>query len=413
MSFFGLLFISLIIQIKNVNASESIQARIGNQYFDTLEDAIIAASSTDTVVLTNNVVLEETLQINKTVNINLNNHNIEANEKVFFIQGGSLNLSGTGKILETKPNYGAIMIKGSSNSNNVNYSTVSVGKDVTLEGWSGIFINHDNNTAYGILVNMNGSINAINDVDGGTGIGIYVNGNIKNDYNCPIINLSNTTRIVSTGNGIYAAGCSTYNINGAYIEGVEAALGIKAGSFNIDNGNFIGIGPDKTPTSGNNNGIYASGAAIQIESNSKYNGNIEIIIKNGVFESKYSNVIYEYVTNGNSTQVKNIDINGGLFTANSGKDVFSLSDNFKNKYQKFIDGGTYSSDPSNFIKSGYAVAKNSDSRYEVISSTLAVFAQDETSNTTTTFIIIVVFAVVLGFLNKNKIINLFKSIKRN
>jgi len=409
------LFISLLIQIPNIKASESILARIGDRYFDTLEEAILQASSTDIIILTNNVTLEETLEINKTVNINLNNHNIEADEKVFFVQGGSLNLSGNGKVLETKPNYGAIMLKGSNDPNKVDYSTVSVGSGVTLEGWSGIFINHENNTAYGILVNMNGNIKAVNDVSGGTGIGIYVNGNIKNDYNCPIINLSNTTKIVSSGNGIYATGCALYNINGAYIAGVESALGIKAGSFNITDGNIIGIGPDKTPTSGNNNGIYASGTAIQIESNSNYNGNIELVIKNGIFESKNSNVIYEYVTNGNSTQVKNININGGSFISNSGKNVFSLSDNFKNTYQKFIDGGTYSSNPTDFIKNGYTVVKNSDLKYEVISNTIAVFAQNDanTVTKTITILIMVIFLFILIILNRSKILDLFKLNKRN
>ena len=159
-------------------------------------------------------------------------------------------------------NYGAIMLKGSTNREDEDYSIVNVSKDVTLEGWSGIFINHYNNTGYGILVNMNGSINAVYEIDGGNGTGIYVNGNIQHEDNSPIINLAKTTKITSTGNGIYAAGYATYNINGAYIEGKESGLGIKSGEFNIIDGTILGTGEDKTPTSGNNNGINASGSAI-------------------------------------------------------------------------------------------------------------------------------------------------------
>jgi len=168
------------------------------------------------------------------------------------------------------------MLIGSDDSTKENFSTVSVDSGIILEGWSGIFINHYNKTGYGILVNMNGTINAVDDTTGGSGIGIYVNGNIQNQNNSPIINLGKTAKITSTGNGIYAAGYATYNINGAHIEGKESGLGIKSGNFNINNGTILGTGEDKTPTSGNNNGINPSGVAIQIESNSGYTGNIEL-----------------------------------------------------------------------------------------------------------------------------------------
>ena len=39
------------------------------------------------------------------------------------------------------------MLKGSNDKSKKNYSTINIGKDITLEGWSGIFIDHnDNNT---------------------------------------------------------------------------------------------------------------------------------------------------------------------------------------------------------------------------------------------------------------------------
>ena len=186
------------------------------------------------------------------------------------------------------------MIKGSEEPSKENYSTVSISKDVTLEGWSGIFITHENYKAHGILVNINGTIKALDDTSGGPGAGIYVNGNIQHENNSPIINLTNTSKITSTGNGIYSAGYATYNINGSYIEGIESALGIKSGVFNIKNCTIIGTGDDKTPTNGNNNGINPSGTAIQIESNKNYKGNIELNIESGKIESKKSYTIYEY-----------------------------------------------------------------------------------------------------------------------
>lgn len=361
------IFIFLFSYTLNVKADNNIAARIGNNFYNTLEEAILAAKSNDIITLTRNISLNEGLIINKNVNINLNNYNIEAKERVFLVQGGSLNLTGNGLVKEAKPNYGAIMLKGSTDPTKEDYSTISIGSGVTLEGWSGIFINHENNTGYGILVNMNGNINALNDTSGSNGAGIYVNGNIQHQNNSPVINLNDTTNINSTGTGIYAAGYATYNINGAHINGEQSGLGIKSGVFNIIDGTITSTGEDKTPTSGNNNGINPSGVAIQIESNDGYAGNIELNIGDGTFKSENSNVIYEYTVNGNETNVKSIDIENGTFISNANKPVISVSDSFANLHSGFIEGGTYSSDPTSYLKTGVNSTKNSNNLYEVVS----------------------------------------------
>ena len=365
----------------------------------------------DTISLTNNITLDETLNINKTVNINLNNFDIKAEEKVFTVQGGTLNLSGKGMIYESKPNYGAIMVLGSNDSNDNNYSTVNVGKDITLDGWSGVFINHNNGTGYGIVINIDGGINSVADSNGVTGAGVYVNGNIKNTDNSPLINLSNTSRITSSGTGIYAAGYATYNIDGAYISGSESGLGIKSGVFNITDGIIRGSGEDKTPTSGNNNGINPSGAAIQIESNSGYKGDIKLNISGGTFKSEHSNVIYEYVVNNTNTKVKNIDISGGSFISNVNKPVFRLSDSFKDNHPKFITGGKYSSDPSNYLESSYSTSLEND-MYEVTTSTISVFAfNNQKNNNFIVSIIIIIGLCIIVYLNRDKILKIKNSLK--
>lgn len=354
----------------NVRADMIFKARIGNEYYDSLEEAILNATSNDTIILTSDNVLDNTININKNVNINLNNHNIEANEKVFLVEGGSLNISGKGKIRETKPYYGAIVMVGSNSANDVDYSTISIDENVTLEGWSGIFIDHnDSNKAYGILVNMNGKINALNDTTGDTGVGIYVNGNIKHDENAPVINLSDTAMITSTGFGIYSAGNANYYINGSHIEGIEAGIGLKSGKVKILDGEILGTGPNKIPTTGNNNGINPSGAAIQIESNKGYFGNIEIDIRDGLLQSEKSHVIYEYTVNGSPTQIKSISLSGGKYDSKSSLDVFKMSDSFNGSNNGFISGGVYSSSPSNYLKDGFSV--NVDGTvYEVVNNEL-------------------------------------------
>lgn len=413
----NIIILTIILFPNIVKASDMTLLKVGNNYYDNLQDAINNASSNETISLITDVNLEETLNINKTVNINLNGNNIESSEKVFLIEGGSLHLSGKGTIKETNPYYGAIMIKGSQNEDDLNYSTLKVDKDVILEGWSGININHTNYKSYGILVNFSGRINAINDKEGDSGIGIYVNGLIKDDINEPIININSNSVINSTGVGLYIAGTSIFNIDNANITGKESAISIKSGILNIKSGTLYCNGIDNTPTSGNNNGINPSGATIQIESNSGYPGNMEINISGGTLISKNSHVIYEYIAKGNTTQVNEISISGGTYKSESNKNVFSFSDSFINKHNKFIKGGKYTSNPDKYLINGYTTSEI-DNYYVVISNAMKeeLINNNKSSINIGKLIIYILFLIILIisiYLNKNKILKLIKIIKHN
>jgi len=246
------------------------------------------------------------------------------------------------------------------------------------------------------------------------GIGIYVNGKIKHQENAPIINLSDTVKITSTGNGIYAAGYSTYNINGAYIEGVEAGLAIKSGVFNILDGTIFGTGEDKTPTSGNNNGINPSGAGIQMESNVGYKGDIELSVKDGTIRSKQGNSIYEYVVNSSPTKVKKISLSGGNYLSDVGKDTIRISTQMEGAHPTFVKGGTYSSDPTKYLASGYSVVKNSNTSYEVVSSTMSVFNESSNDSKTSTVLLILMAIILIGlavvaFLKRERILTFLRN----
>jgi len=397
-----------------VSAATTPLARIGDKFYENLEEAIKAATENDTITLVADVETSNTLKIDKTVNIDLNGNTISGNEKVFHVQGGLLNLTGKGVIKETKPNYGAIMLTGSSNPNEDKYSGVRVGKDVTLEGWSGIFINHENNKSYGVYAYLDGKINAVDDVSGGKGAGVYVNGKIQDEVSHPVVNISDGAEIKSTGNGLYIAGYSTFYIGDAYIEGEISGIGIKSGKLIINGATVICNGEDKTPTEGYNNGIKASGTTIQIESNTAYAGKIELDISRGTFKSKNSNVIYEYIGKGNSSLIYSMSISGGTFESEANKDVFSLSDSFKNIHSGFISSGKYSSDPTEYLKNGYTSTKDGNF-YNVTKGTMkSVVSNSITNNSSNSFfksVIIIITIAGLGiiaYLNRTRIINLFK-----
>lgn len=413
---FFTVLLSLFILPKVVNAGITPLAKVGDKYYSSLEEAILNVSSNDIITLISDVTLDNTLQINKTVNINLNGKTIVAAEKVFEVKGGYLNLSGSGTIKESKPKYGAVMLVGSNDATDDKYSSVHVGKDVTLEGWSGIFISHENSKSYGVVVYLDGRINAVDDVDGDTGIGVYVNGNIKDQESHPVVNISDGAQINSTGAGLYIAGYSTFYIGKANITGVESGIGIKSGILNINGANVTATGLDKTPTGGYNNGIKASGTAIQIESNNGYAGDIQIDISNGKFVSKNSHVIYEYIGRGDSSLIYSMSFSNGSFTSQAGKEVFSFSDSFKEIHSGFISGGKYSSNPSEYLKNGYSTVKESG-MYSVTKSTLKTVSGNGADNSKSTFLksLIYIFTITLlgliVYLNRVRIGNLLSNIK--
>ena len=222
--------------------------------------------------------------------------------------------------------------------------------------------------AAGVNVEVNGTLQSVPDVDGYDGHGIYLQGLVKNKANYPIITVNQTAKVLSGGPGIYAAGYAQWNINGAYIEGESAGIAIKSGIFNMNAGTIKAYGKDDTPTEGNGNGVNSSGTAIQVESNSGYAGDIEININGGSIISENSAAFYEYLANGTvTTNVKSISIIGGSFVSNETKDNFIASDIFDTKFNQFITGGTYSTDPTRYVKNGYKVIQTADNTFTVVS----------------------------------------------
>lgn len=344
-------------------------AKIGDKEYATLEEAVNVAGKDDVITLINDVELSNTLLLNnnKEVTIDLNNHNISAPNTTIRVQGAKLTLKGKGTVQEDVPYYGAILIKGSGNEEDKNYSVVNVGKDVTLTGWTGIFLDQLSGKAYGVVVNCDCIIKSVQDSTGVKGSGIYLNGSVKHIENAPVINLTSNSKVSSEGNGIYAAGYGIWNIDGATINGSEAGLGIKSGVFKLNNVNVTSNGEDVRPTEGWGNGINPSGSAIQIESNKGYAGKIDLTINGGTYTSKNGAATYEYLDSKSkttATTVEKLNIKDANFVSKDGIVNFDLSKEFKSKIATFIESGTFTSDVSDYV-TNENVCKKINSKYVV------------------------------------------------
>lgn len=328
-------------------ASGSFAAEIDGVKYLTLTEAVAAGNGKTIKLLTDATDVGNLNALDGTrLTIDLNGHNITfAASRYFQVMGGSLHLTGKGRVEESVPNWGAIMVWGAK-EDVADYSTVVVDEDVTLEGWAPLFINNNAGCAYGVKVTMAGTANSVKDIAGAGGHGVYINGSIKKiEGNVPQITLTETSKVTSIGNGIYAAGYAHWTLAGD-VSGADA-LSIKSGTFTITGGNYRGTGSFADPAEAHGNGSENTGAAVTITTNDNYaQAPIVVNITGGDFISTNGYALYEGIAKTSdgtpaaeaSTAV--IAIQGGDFTGNAdlGADIaITTAEN-----PRVISGGTFS-----------------------------------------------------------------------
>lgn len=349
--------VSVLVLVPVITNAETINVK-------TIEELLNAVKGNNTVVLDDNITLNKALEINgNNVVLDLNGKTITITEKYIDLIKGSLEITGKGTIKDTRvleTTGSTIYVEGSTNKSDSEYSTLYVGKDVTIDTtqW-GLTVWDTSAKAYGVTVNFDGTIVSTGNEAGG----ITIQGKIKNDgtiINVPVINLSKTTKITATGsNGfpLYGAGAGQWNVVGATCEGINGALGVKSGSFNIVNATLKATGKPGV-AEGYGNGINGVGAAIQIESNNTYFGKIELVItQNSQIISEKGNSIYHYSAQTGVNNLNDLRIYDGNFV---GDTVFQESD------KVYVKGGTFQTDSiGNYVEKGYKLIKLSETKYTV------------------------------------------------
>ncbi|MEG1604346.1 MAG: hypothetical protein RR340_12115, partial [Cloacibacillus sp.] len=124
-------------------------------------------------------------------------------------------------------------------------------------------------------------------------------------------------------------------------------------------GTITGTGEFKDTLYDNSNGNVITGSAISLIGNKNYQGNISLVI-NGSKINLISNkgyAVLQSVTNV-SNQIKSIMLENGIYKGAKGALLFSNYTDIKDKVA--ITGGSYSSNPKEYVNSGYAVAKRGD-----------------------------------------------------
>ncbi len=357
----------------SLDPSRIVGFRVGNNtYYPTFEAALNVASSTgETVTLFDNVALESSIVINdgKSYIVDLNDHTISAKKETFIIEHGNVEFMGTGTIKETENDqYAPIVVKGSTRSTDGNYSVITVGKDITLNGWAGLFIRQNGNVndyhAYGVIINMHGKIvtPTSGDNDEG-GHGVYINGTIKDETgNVPEINLDGA-EITSNNNAIYAAGYAKWNIKNTTINTEYNGIVVAAGEFEIGEGTTVVAGSKQGFRESKNGSITQNTSSAVYIKQHTYNPTIKVTVNGGSFSS-YIPLYQDEGYSGSPAPAKvTLNITGGTFTGNSEEGSVSVKSENKTG---FISGGTFSSDPSAYVQSGYQAKEISNGTWKVM-----------------------------------------------
>lgn len=348
-------------------------AKVGDTGYATLAAAVAAAKDGGTIELLKNV--EETLRLKQgeDITLNLNGHTLSAEQTTVGVVHGKLVVNGPGTIKENKPNFGAIIAYGSVSQNDTNYTEVTVNKNVTLEGWAPVFIDQKNGKAYGVSVNLNDvTLNAKNDTSNAVGSGVYVNGQITDAVNSPVINLDSIT-IASTGHGMYLAGYATTTVNGGSVSGSETGIEIRAGKLTVNGATVTGNGIPTSVTP-NGNGSTSVGAGIAVAQHTTELP-IDVTISDGMI-SGYTGLLESNPQNNPAASIARVNINvaGGKFAAiNGGKNAVSSDDK-----RVIISGGVFAQKFDNsYCATGLTVIDSKDTTYKYTVGTVEVKDENE------------------------------------
>ena len=332
---------------------ETVIAEVNSVPYDSIKNAINAAQDGDAVVLKATSTKNESIVISdgRSITLDMNGFDIGfAEQKNISLYHGKLNITGKGMLYEESPWFGPVMIYGAK-ENVPNYSVVTIGEDVTLQGWSGLFIDQHNEhgaQAYGIVATIYGTLESVKDTSGAGGHALYINGTIKETTgNVPKITLNGATLKTQLGNGMYLAGYadttivdSTITSTGEDSTGIE----IRAGKLTIEGNTTVRASQGKVEVRPNGNGSTSANVALAVAQHTT-GLPIDLDVKGGTFIG--GGALNEMNPEGNGPSVISkvkLDVSGGNFIGivNS-QDVekFISSGNFSNSVnQDYLDNLT-------------------------------------------------------------------------
>ena len=334
------------------------------------------------------------------ITLDLNGQTVEGKENILRVRMCCANLTVT-NTAETQAQYivksikgashssGTFTLFGSRNENDADYTVLTITGNVKIDApdyAAGILAREDVNkqrVAYGVKMNI------LNGAYLKSYSGIAPNGQIQTTTNNPVFTITNAT-IEATGesapseyikiggkdvlnehypnllegsNAIYAAGNSTWNIDGSTIKG-PVGIYVKAGVLNIKNTQIYSNGTNYAKPLFYDDGTLANGVGIVFDSNASYGNMGGVKIEgNTTVKADKGYAIEEVITKGDLKLTgDDFVIKGGTFTGGTDVDGKALTTTvemlkeLQTTEKGGVQGGIFSNpdDVIDFINKGVA-----------------------------------------------------------
>lgn len=366
----------------------SVKAADGTcNYYSTLPRAVAAAADGATITLLNEQELSANLVFSTKVTLNLNGQAVETKGYAIQVQGsGDLTVTGNGTVnndqeaveVNNKKNYHTIFsVEGETakltieNGTFTTKASQAIFAEGTVTIHDGTFQNTAESvngaldssamiTAKGRTANMiihkasvfataESGNNGIYGIYGANGAHITLGDDVEVHTSFAAIGMNNTTSdpevVITVNGGTYKSECRQLDNNKHSKFNAVCYLPGKC-QMTINGGTFI-AGTDK----------------MHVFSIPYAQAGMNLTIKDGTFTAG-SNVFYsKNDDHKNQTTDNKIVVSGGSFTGT----IACFDEN--NTFSNFITGGTFSSDPSEYVAEGYIALVNNDDRTFTVSNT--------------------------------------------
>lgn len=383
----GLCSVSWATEPASVNSAETLKTAIG-----------AATAENNTITLTDNVVLNESVEIKKS-GVNL------------VIDLGGKTISGSSLLFDI---YSPVTFK--NGTIDVTYNGSASICVMWLNGGAKLALENDVIVNAAKSAGATGSVFAVGLYDDCDEAELTINGKIIGDNGATINGTitTNTNKVTVNGtidvagHALYLAGNGITDINnGACVKG-DAGIEIRAGVLNINGGTVESTGTYSAPIA-NGNGTTASGAALIVAEHTTNQG-ITVNVNSGNIKAasagKAIAVSDPQNTNGNDVKLnvaggnvvggiqveesietaKPVAVTGGTFSTDvteylaEGKILQKNGDTYTAVTNSAITSGTYTSEPT--VPSGYKATKNDDGTWTV--SKVSYYYYQPTTDTKTT-----------------------------
>ena len=308
----------------------------GMDFYDTIEEALaamISGADGTTLMLLDDITVSAPIEISKHITINLNGKTITGTDgtngcRVFnVVAGGKLELTGEGVVTTGAGNFNpdSSVIRVGDDSNSENSASLSVGADVTISApvSYGVAIFGTNN---GQTLTVDGKILAVDRP--------AISGNGRAELKTTQITINNGAMVSSANKiAIYHPQNGTLTINAATITGT-GGIEAKAGTVIINKGAVITATAGDATHVRNDGDPSTNGYALAVVQNPGYKSPAKVTVKGGTFVGPVAALNDE---------------------ENADADKTTLS----------ISGGSFTSDPTDYLAAGYETTKNANGVWTV------------------------------------------------